>query len=196
MPRTCLLVTCHPDPSSLCGSLAATVRDTLRDSGAEVLHHDLCTLGFDPVVQQSEFASYASGTLPADVAPLAAHLKAADALIFIFPVWMYGVPAQLKGYFDRVWRPGVTFALTPTGVRPLLGHLTHLTVIATHGMHQAGVAESGDGSALLFAQSLPSVLPNLNHNHRFDIYDLDRPDRARIAFEIESIRQHFEVWGG
>ena len=34
-----------------------------------------------------------------------ARLRAADALIVQFPVWSFGMPAMLKGYFDRVWAP-------------------------------------------------------------------------------------------
>ncbi len=40
-------------------------------------------------------------------------LQRADALVFCFPTWWLGMPAILKGYFDRVWRPGVAFDVLP-----------------------------------------------------------------------------------
>ncbi len=40
-----------------------------------------------------------------------------------FPVWNFGYPAILKGFFDRVFLPGVSFDLTPEGgVKPKLTH--------------------------------------------------------------------------
>ena len=42
-----------------------------------------------------------------------ARLEKADFLIFVFPIWWGGVPAILKGWFDRVWIEGVAFTLPP-----------------------------------------------------------------------------------
>ena len=42
------------------------------------------------------------------------RLRAADALVLVFPVWNYGYPAILKGFFDRVFLPGVSFDLAKT----------------------------------------------------------------------------------
>ena len=35
--------------------------------------------------------------------------------MLVYPAWWYGMPAMLKGYFDRVWLPGVAFDVTPEG---------------------------------------------------------------------------------
>ena len=39
------------------------------------------------------------------------RLRGAEALVLVFPVWNYGYPAILKGFFDRVFLPGVSFRL-------------------------------------------------------------------------------------
>ena len=39
------------------------------------------------------------------------RLRAAEALVLVFPVWNFGYPAILKGFFDRVFLPGVSFTL-------------------------------------------------------------------------------------
>ena len=39
----------------------------------------------------------------------AARLTDAEALVLVFPTWWYGFPAILKGWFDRVWSPGIAF---------------------------------------------------------------------------------------
>ena len=51
-------------------------------------------------------------------APIAAYadrLLAAEALVLIYPVWNEGFPAILKGFFDRVFIPGVSFTIGPDG---------------------------------------------------------------------------------
>ena len=35
------------------------------------------------------------------------RLRAAEALILVFPVWFDGLPAMMQGYFQRVFLPGV-----------------------------------------------------------------------------------------
>jgi NAD(P)H dehydrogenase (quinone) len=37
------------------------------------------------------------------------RLRAAEALVMSYPVWNFGYPAMLKGFFDRVFLPGVSF---------------------------------------------------------------------------------------
>ncbi|MCA3419400.1 MAG: NAD(P)H-dependent oxidoreductase [Roseomonas sp.] len=61
-------------------------------------------------------------------------ILAAETLVFVFPVWCFGVPAILKGFFDRVFLPGVTFKLGADGVaRPALTHLKHVVGITSYG---------------------------------------------------------------
>jgi Flavodoxin-like fold len=43
------------------------------------------------------------------------QLATAEAIVPVYPAWWYGMPAMLKGYFDRVWLPGVAFDVTPDG---------------------------------------------------------------------------------
>ena len=190
-PGTNLLITCHPSPASLCGAIASLVAETLAARGTPAVITDLNQVDFSPVLSRQELADYFSAPVPGDVAGLAADLQAAEQLIFVVPVWTYGLPALLKGYFDRVWRPGVSFVLDDGQVRPLLHGIGHLTVVATHGASEAEVDRTGDGTRLFFATSLPSILPALRTNTRFDIYGLDAPDRSAIATGIERIRQHF-----
>ena len=63
------------------------------------------------------------------------RLQWAEGLILVFPTWWYGMPAILKGYFDRVWVPGVAFELDPAGraLRPRLDHIRVMAVVTTYG---------------------------------------------------------------
>ena len=74
---------------------------------------------------------------PADPA-LAMHvasLKWAEAILFVYPTWWYGLPAMLKGWLDRVWATEVAFRLPPDGGRivSLVPHITRIGVVTTCG---------------------------------------------------------------
>src|SRR5260370_7286026 len=43
------------------------------------------------------------------------ELKEADVIVLGLPMYNFGVPSQLKAYFDHVARAGVTFAYTDKG---------------------------------------------------------------------------------
>jgi len=60
-------------------------------------------------------------------------LRQAEGVILVFPSWWYGMPAILKGYFDRVWLPGVAFEFGPQAIRPLLSGIRLFGVVTTTG---------------------------------------------------------------
>lgn len=110
-PMQCLVIWAHPDPASYNAALCETAIAALRSQGHQVSLLDLYRQGFDPVLSPTEKASYLPRTAD-NIAALQAHvdeLKRAEALIVIYPTWMYGPPAILKGWLDRVMLPGVAF---------------------------------------------------------------------------------------
>jgi len=101
----------HPDPNSLNHALARACVDTLRDMGHAVRFHDLQAEGFDPVLPAAETARDVA--LPPLVARHCAEIAEADGLIIIHPNWWGQPPAVLKGWVDRVLRPGVAYGFLP-----------------------------------------------------------------------------------
>ncbi len=61
------------------------------------------------------------------------RLRRADALVLSFPVWNYGYPAILKGFFDRVFLPGVSFELVNGKARPFLHNIRKVAAVTTYG---------------------------------------------------------------
>jgi putative NADPH-quinone reductase len=102
-----LVVVAHPKPASFNHALAAAATDALRTLGHEVTVQDLCADGFDPLLPAAEFAKDA--VLPTDIARRCAELAAADGLILVHPNWWGQPPAVMKGWIDRVVRPGVAY---------------------------------------------------------------------------------------
>jgi len=109
----------HPHTDSFNGHLARTARDALALQGWDVTLSDLAAMRFDPTegphhyphrdpaaeynVQREQRLAFESGLLPADVREEAERVEKADLLVLQFPLWWYGAPAILKGWFDRVF---------------------------------------------------------------------------------------------
>ena len=136
---TCLLVVAHPVAGSLNQHLSRVAETAARDAGLPLRRLDLYAEGFDPCLTAAERpARYPS---PAEIPDpvIAAHASAlleAEVLILVFPTWWYGFPAILKGWFDRIWRPGIAFDHAgPDKERllPRLDRLRHVVAITTMG---------------------------------------------------------------
>ncbi|MFC7405476.1 NAD(P)H-dependent oxidoreductase [Georgenia alba] len=129
MTRTILWLSAHPEPRSLSGSLRRDGVDGLLRHGHDVLESDLYAMHWDPVlrgegtdrfrVTADTRQAYLDGTQPADVAAEQRKVQAADALVVQFPLWWYGMPAILKGWFDRVFVSGFAFGKDPVSGRRL-----------------------------------------------------------------------------
>jgi putative NADPH-quinone reductase len=131
-----LVVYAHPLRDSFAAALRDVIVARLREGGHEVDHCDLYAEGFDPVLTPEERRAY--NTAQPDLAAVESHvarLRAAEVLVLCFPTWWYGMPAILKGWFDRVWLRGVAFEL-PAGrgaIRPALHNIKKFAVVTTYG---------------------------------------------------------------
>lgn len=106
----CLVVVAHPLADSLCAALTKDVVDTLTAAGHEVQIEDLYAANFAPALTAAERKTYYQPPFDAAaVAPYVERLLAAEALVLVFPTWWFGLPAILKGWFDRVWAPGIAY---------------------------------------------------------------------------------------
>lgn len=102
--------------------------------------------------------AFLSGTLPPEITREQDKLRRADALIVQFPLWWYGVPAILKGWFDRVFTSGFAFGTDPSTGRRLRFEQGPFTdkralVITTLGDRPQAIGprgKSGELSELLF----------------------------------------------
>jgi putative NADPH-quinone reductase len=130
-----LVVYCHPVETSFHAALHKEVVANLLAAGHTVDDCDLYAEGFNPVLSREERLGYHE--VPSNQLPLAAHvdrLRQAEAIVFCFPTWCFGLPAMLKGYFDRLFMPGVAFDLSdPANVKPMLTHIKRISAVVTYG---------------------------------------------------------------
>ena len=108
-----LVVHCHPNPQSFNAALFGAACDALRQGGQELRTIDLYAEGFDPVMKRDERMAYLDnpGLIEARVQAHVDAVRWAEHLVFVYPVWFHGPPAMLKGWLERVFLPGVAFAL-------------------------------------------------------------------------------------
>lgn len=129
----------HPVETSYNRALFTAVVESLEAKGHSVDALNLYDEQFPAVLSREERLNYheVPGNLTPTVKPYVDRLMAADALVFVHPVWNYGYPAILKGYFDRIFLPGVSFILEGGGDRgrlvPNLKHIQKVAFVTTYG---------------------------------------------------------------
>jgi NAD(P)H dehydrogenase (quinone) len=94
---------------------------------------DLYEVGFDPVLRGTDFEAYQSGKLPWDIKVEQDEISWADFITFVYPIWWTGIPAVLKGYFDRVFSYGFAYAIDENGELQRLLSGKRVAVFNTHG---------------------------------------------------------------
>ena len=75
-----------------------------------------------------------------------------------FPVWNYGYPAILKGFFDRVFLPGVSFKLADGKVWPALHNIRKLAAVTTYGGSRFRAMLMGDPPRKLIKRMLRATV--------------------------------------
>ncbi|RXH55390.1 NAD(P)H-dependent oxidoreductase [Granulicella sibirica] len=120
-----LIVYAHPEPKSFSGYLKDRAVESLEAAGHEVIVSDLYAMGWKAVADRDDFPendpnetlyyskasreAYAEGKQSSDITEEQRKLLWADAVILQFPLWWYGMPAILKGWFDRVYAFGFAY---------------------------------------------------------------------------------------
>lgn len=101
------VILAHPDEGSLNHALARAAVEQLERNGHSVRFHDLYRENFDPLLPCGESAREAE--LPGSVAAHCVEIAEADGIVIVHPNWWGQPPAILKGWVDRVIRPGVAY---------------------------------------------------------------------------------------
>jgi NAD(P)H dehydrogenase (quinone) len=106
MGKRILVILGHPDSQSYCESLATSYVNAARYAGHEVRYYKLGDVVFSPVLNQG----YKSRQpLEIGLKEIQDAITWANHLVFVYPTWWGGMPALLKGFFDRVLLPGFAF---------------------------------------------------------------------------------------
>ncbi|MDA3888358.1 MAG: NAD(P)H-dependent oxidoreductase [Allgaiera sp.] len=187
-----LVLYAHPVPDSFNAAVHDTVVTTLQAKGWEVDDCDLYAEGFDPVLSEAERRGYHD--LDTNVRPVAQHVErllAAHALVLVFPVWNMGYPAILKGYFDRVFLPGVSFVLKGGTVRPNLTHIRKVAACVTYGGARMRTLLAGDPPRKVVTRTL-RYTTQAERLRYLALYDMNRATDARRHRHLARVRRAME----
>ncbi len=123
------VILAHPDKKSFNNAVAEEVVDTLKTNGHEVAFHDLYREEFPPVLPAEEIPRGAD--LPQIIQRHCSEITNAEGIVIVHPNWWGQPPAILKGWIDRVLRPGVayTFAEGDKGDGEMIGLLKASAVL-------------------------------------------------------------------
>jgi putative NADPH-quinone reductase len=97
----------HPQPGSFNHAIAETVVRTLVQNGHSVWYHDLYAEQFDPILPSDEIPKTAA--LDVVIQQHCDEIARAEGIVVVHPNWWGQPPAILKGWIDRVIRPGVAY---------------------------------------------------------------------------------------
>lgn len=195
-----LLLHSHPVESSYGRALHATTLAALRQAGHEVDNCNLYEEGFDPVMSREDRLTYHD--YPANttrVKPYVDRLLAAEAIVIVTPIWNFGWPAILKGYFDRVWLPGVSFQMTgEAGDRgayvSMLGHIRKLAVVLTYGSTPIRAWLAGDPPRKIVKRVLRGeigVKKPVKFLAHYDMNNCTPESRAKFLSRVKAEMERF-----
>jgi len=180
-----LVVYCHPDPDSLVAAARDRALAGLASAGHEVRVTDLYADGFEPAMSAQERLAHSDPGVEPDLQPYADDLAWAEALVLVYPTWVSGQPATLKGWIDRVWVAGVAWEL-PEGakvLRPSLGNIRRIVVVTTHGSSKWINAVQGEAGKRTVTRAIRTMCNKRTRTTWCALYGLDTIDGSkRIAF--------------
>lgn len=182
-----LVLYAHPVESSFNAALHKLVIDRLSAKGHAVDNCDLYAEDFDPRLTRAERLGYHDVPNNADgVGPYVERVLKADALVLCFPVWNYGFPAILKGFFDRVFLPGVSFKLVNGVSQPALHNIRKVAAVTTYGGSRARAILMGDPPRKIIGRLLRvTVKPGASITYLAH-YDMNRStDTSRDKFTVK-----------
>jgi NAD(P)H dehydrogenase (quinone) len=101
-----LIVYAHPDTGGHCPTFLSETKswlDAAKAQGVQLEYQvlDLYKMMYNPVLHEEEHYTRGHRFMSKQNLEIQAMIKAADKLIFIYPVWWGSMPAILKGFFDK-----------------------------------------------------------------------------------------------
>lgn len=189
------VVHAHPAEKSFSRAVLNTVLDAL--DGHEI---DLCDLyadDFHPVLTDSEHREYLGDDPIQDplVRRYAEYVQRAEALVFVYPTWWSGLPAILKGWFDRVMVQGVAFGFDHKHrIQPELHHVRRIAGVTTYGSSRLVTLLGVDGGRRTLHRTLRVAAGWRTRTTWLGLHSMDTADDAQRQQFLERVRREFASW--
>jgi NAD(P)H dehydrogenase (quinone) len=191
-----LVVFAHPLETSFVSALHARVVEILRARGHSVDDLDLYGEKFDPVMSRESLLRYVDvNANTCEVEGYVQRLRAAEALVLVFPIWFDGLPAIMQGYFQRVFLPGVAVRIDEAGLfHPNLHHIRRMAAVCAYGEGERDVAAKGDPPLRFVRDNIGALIDPKGCFEYLALYDMNVSAAHRRAAFLERVTRAFEAW--
>ncbi len=190
-----LVLYAHPVETSFNAALHAAVVEELRAGGHAVDDCDLYAEGFEPAMTREERIRYQEiGPNRSNVDAYVERVLAAEALVVVHPVWNFGYPAILKGFFDRVFLPGVSFRMVDGKATPALHNIRKCAFVCTYGGGRFRAWLMGDPPRKMARRNMRVTIHPRGSVGYYAHYDMNRStaeSRAKFLARVRTAMRGF-----
>ncbi|MBN2435760.1 MAG: NAD(P)H-dependent oxidoreductase [Spirochaetes bacterium] len=109
-----LIVYAHPNREGHCGEILRAVKSRLNKMNISYELLDLYAMHYDPVLKPEEHYTSGHRDVSKENETIQGLFKNESRFIFIYPTWWNGMPAILKGFFDRLMIPRFAYSYEKT----------------------------------------------------------------------------------
>lgn len=192
-----LVVHAHPVETSYNRALFNAACEALTAKGDEVDTLNLYDDGFIAAMSREERLEYhdVPGNLTPLTKPYVDRLRACDKIVFVHPVWNYGYPAILKGFFDRIFLPGVSFVLEGGDASdkgklvPAMKNIKKVAYITTYGGDRFRTMIMGDPPRRLARRWAWVTFGTLLPPQYLALYDMNNQTEAGLKGFIDKVKR-------
>lgn len=182
-----LVINGHPNKDSFNSVIAHTYIKSALEAGSEVRYIAIGELDFNPNLQ---FGYRQRMELEPDLVKALEDIQWSEHQIWIHPLWWLGMPAIMKGFFDRTFLPGITFKSNKNGLSEGLLNGRTGRIITTAGDLSIDIYEEIYKSSGL-VQLKKGILEycgisSIEDHFIGPLYELDENDRKKWISQIEN----------
>ena len=102
----------HPAKGSFNHAIAEVAKEFFQNRGDEIFFHDLYEEKFAPILPAEEIPM--NGKVDPAIQKYCDEISVSDGIVIVHPNWWGQPPAILKGWVDRVIRPGTAYEFEET----------------------------------------------------------------------------------
>ena len=130
-----LIVYAHPSHQGHNAYMLDALEDKLCLDNKFYTVIDLYREDFDPRLTKEELYTQGGEAISPQVKNYQEQIAKHDEIVFLFPCWWGGIPAILKGFFDRVLTPGFSYKFEDKKLIPLLTNKNAYIVMTAGSPH-------------------------------------------------------------
>ncbi len=183
-----LIIFAHPWEGSFNNAILEHIETRLKEQEKSYQVIDLYKDGFNPSLEEKDLSTFAEGIYQDPLAEkYSKALLSAEEVIFIYPIWWYGPPAILKGFFDKVFLKNHLYRQENKGPMEGLLETKRTIMITTANMGRDNLEAMGDPITNLYLNGIMGFMGSQEQKwlHCEQVHEKDR--REKLLEEIDKL---------